>query len=217
MSKPKVIFLDAVGTLFGVKGGVGKVYSKIACDFGVDVSPKDIHLAFYHCYQQTPPLAFPDLSFIDIPEKEYYWWHDLVQATFKKTGALPQFDNFGAFFQQLYAYFTTPDPWIVYEEVSDVLKKWRGDGVELGIISNFDSRLYGLIGTLELEHFFTSITISSASGAAKPEAKIFEIALKKHGCQPENAWHIGDSVENDYKAAKAAGLRSFLVDRDRRK
>ncbi|MEA5470853.1 HAD-IA family hydrolase [Spirulina sp. 06S082] len=217
MSKPKVIFLDAVGTLFGVKGGVGKVYSEIARDFGVDVSPKDIHPAFYHCYRQTPPLAFPDVSFIDIPEKEYYWWHDLVQATFKKTGALPQFDNFGAFFQQLYAYFTTPDPWIVYPDILPVLETWRRERVELGIISNFDSRLHGLIGTLELEKFFTSITISSASGAAKPEAKIFEIALKKHECQPENAWHIGDSVENDYKAAKKAGLRSFLLDRNHKK
>lgn len=40
MKKPKVIFLDAVGTLFGVKGSVGTVYSQIAQDFGVEVSPK---------------------------------------------------------------------------------------------------------------------------------------------------------------------------------
>ena len=38
MVQPKVIFLDAVGTLFGVKGSVGEVYREIAADFGVDVA-----------------------------------------------------------------------------------------------------------------------------------------------------------------------------------
>lgn len=216
MSKPKVIFLDAVGTLFAVKGGVGQVYSAIATDFGVEVAPKDLNSAFYHCFQQVPPLAFPNVGILDIPEKEYYWWYELVKATFEETGALPQFDDFGAFFQQLYAHFTTSKPWIVYPDILPSLEKWRRERIQLGIISNFDSRLHGLIGVLGLDKFFTSITISSASGVAKPEAKIFEIALKKHDCKPGEAWHIGDSVENDYKGAKSAGLHSFLLDRSRK-
>ncbi len=40
MEKPKVIFLDAVGTIFGVKGSVGEVYSQIAAEFGVTVAPE---------------------------------------------------------------------------------------------------------------------------------------------------------------------------------
>ena len=38
MKKPKVIFVDAVGTLFGVKGSVGEIYRQIAQEFGVEVS-----------------------------------------------------------------------------------------------------------------------------------------------------------------------------------
>lgn len=217
MSKPKVIFLDAVGTLFGVKGGVGQVYSEIAADFGVEVEPQDLNSAFYHCFQQSPPLTFPNVSILDIPEKEYYWWHELVKATFEGTGAFSQFDDFGAFFQQLYAHFTTPEPWAIYPDILPSLEKWRRERIQLGIISNFDSRLHGLIGVLGLDKFFTSITISSSAGVAKPEAKIFKIALEKHGCDPKEAWHIGDSVENDYKGAKAVGMRSFLIDRSRKK
>ncbi len=41
MEKPQVIFLDAVGTLFGVKGSVGAIYSQIAADFGVEVVAKE--------------------------------------------------------------------------------------------------------------------------------------------------------------------------------
>jgi len=45
MQRPKVIFLDAVGTLFGVKGSVGKVI-EMAQRFGVQVSDSTLDQAF---------------------------------------------------------------------------------------------------------------------------------------------------------------------------
>jgi len=50
MQRPKVIFLDAVGTLFWVKGSVGKVYSEMAERFGVEASALD--QAFLQSFQQ---------------------------------------------------------------------------------------------------------------------------------------------------------------------
>lgn len=41
--RPKVIFFDAVGTLFGVKGSVGQIYRAIAADFGVEVAPWELY------------------------------------------------------------------------------------------------------------------------------------------------------------------------------
>ena len=46
MQQPKVIFLDAVGTLFGIKGSVGEVYGQIAQKFGVEVSLEELDRAF---------------------------------------------------------------------------------------------------------------------------------------------------------------------------
>jgi len=43
---PKVIFLDAVGTLFNVRSSVGEAYNKIASRFGVQVSPEVLNRAF---------------------------------------------------------------------------------------------------------------------------------------------------------------------------
>ncbi|WP_254721968.1 HAD-IA family hydrolase [Kovacikia minuta] len=80
-------------------------------------------------------------------------------------------------------------------------------------MSNFDSRLYSVLQSLELANFFSSVTISSEAGAAKPDPQIFAIALQKHQCPPELAWHIGDSYEEDYQAARAAGLRGVWVKR----
>ena len=40
MSRPRVIFFDAVGTLFSVQSSVGAVYGELARPFGVDLSPE---------------------------------------------------------------------------------------------------------------------------------------------------------------------------------
>ena len=94
------------------------------------------------------------------------------------------------------------------------LKHWRQLGIELGVLSNFDSRLYHVLQALELAQFFTSITISTQVGAAKPDPLIFTNGLNKHHCPPQSAWHIGDSLQEDYHGAKAAGLRAIWLQRD---
>ena len=90
---------------------------------------------------------------------------------------------------------------------------WQNQNVELGIISNFDSRLYHLLVALELENYFQSVTLSSASQTAKPETPIFQQALAKHRSQPHQAWHIGDSFREDYQGAERAGLKACLIER----
>jgi putative hydrolase of the HAD superfamily len=46
MNLPKTIFLDAVGTLFGIRGSVGQIYSDIASDFGVKTEAIAVDRAF---------------------------------------------------------------------------------------------------------------------------------------------------------------------------
>lgn len=93
------------------------------------------------------------------------------------------------------------------------LVNWRRIGIELGVLSNFDSRIYSVLQDLGLRDFFTSITIATQVRAAKPDPQIFAIALEKHNCSPDDAWHIGDSIAEDYHGAKAAGLRGIWINR----
>ena len=74
MEQPKVIFLDAVGTLFDVKGSVGEVYSQIAQEFGVTVSAETLNTAFIQSFKAAPPPIFPDAELQDIPQREFDWW-----------------------------------------------------------------------------------------------------------------------------------------------
>jgi putative hydrolase of the HAD superfamily len=213
MVHPQVIFLDAVGTLFGIRGSVGAIYSQVAREFGVELSVPELDQAFKASFQDSVPPAFPGVDPSDIPGKEFSWWLAIASQTLKRAGMLHKFPSFPEFFSVLYDHFATEDPWILYPDVYPTLHYWRSQGIELGVISNFDSRLYSVLDALNLSPFFSSVTLSTEVGSAKPDAQIFAIALKKHHCAPESAWHIGDSLNEDYYAAKAANLRSIWLNR----
>ena len=55
---------------------------------------------------------------------------------------------------------------------------------------------------------------SAAVGAAKPDPAIFTAALERAGARPEDAVHVGDSLEKDVAGARAAGIRPVLLCRD---
>lgn len=213
MQRPKVIFLDAVGTLFGVKGSVGEVYGKIAQRFGVEVSDNALNQAFLQSFQEAPPPIFPGAKPEKIPQCELVWWQVVALRTFQRVGVLHLFPDFSAFFTELYTHFATAEPWFVYPDVRPALEHWRQLGIELGVLSNFDSRLYSVLQALELAEFFTSVTISTEVGAAKPDPQIFAVGLHKHNCTAEVAWHIGDSLKEDYQGAEAVGLRAIWLNR----
>ncbi|MFM7447733.1 MAG: HAD-IA family hydrolase [Leptolyngbyaceae cyanobacterium] len=213
-NQPRVIFLDAVGTLFGVKGNVGEIYREIALKFGVDTPAKLLNQSFFHSFKAASTPAFPGVDPDQLPDKEIAWWREVVTNTFKQAGAWQHFADFNDFFIDLYTHFMTAAPWEVYADVRPALERWNRMGIALGVLSNFDSRLYPVLAALGLNDYFASVTISTEVGAAKPDPKIFAIALEKHNCPPEWAWHVGDSFEEDAQAARVAGLHGIWLRRD---
>jgi putative hydrolase of the HAD superfamily len=210
---PRVIFLDAVGTLFGVDGSVGQIYGDLAHGYGIEADASALNQAFSRAFKVAPPMAFGVDQGSSVADQEYSWWRLVAQQTFSSAGVLDHFVNFDEFFSHLYAHFATADPWVVYPDVQVSLERWRQQGIELGIISNFDSRLYRVLEALNLANYFQSVTISSEAGAAKPDPHIFTIALQKHHCQPTSAWHVGDSQGDDIVGARVAGLRPIWIRR----
>lgn len=214
MAQPKVIFLDAVGTLFGVQGTVGEVYGDFAKRFGVECDRTLLNQAFFTAFKAAVPMAFPDSEPTDIPHQEYLWWEAIAHQTFEQAGVLSQFASFEDFFAKLYTHFMTAEPWFVYPDTLASLERWHTQGVELGVLSNFDSRIYTVLEVLGLAGFFRTVTISTEVGAAKPDPLIFTVALQKHDCAPEEAWHVGDSYQEDFEGAKAAGLKGIWLKRE---
>jgi putative hydrolase of the HAD superfamily len=207
--RPRVVFFDAVGTLFGVEHSVGRQYAKVAARHGVVAVAADLDLAFYAAFKQAGSPAFPNAEPHQIPQLEYDWWKEITRSSF----ATITFADFDTFFADLFAYFASAEPWFLYPETIETLKFFNQINIPIGIVSNFDSRLYSVLRSLSLDQYFQSVTISTEVGSAKPDGKIFTIALAKQGCEASQAWHVGDSRKEDYEAATAMGLRGILVDR----
>jgi putative hydrolase of the HAD superfamily len=214
MQQPQVIFLDAVGTLFGVRGTVGEIYGQLAWQAGITVDSVALNRAFIESFRAAPRAAFPGVHALAIPAYEFAWWQAIAARSFERVGVLNQFSDFNHFFNELFAYFATAAPWYVYTDVRQALEYWQAKGIELGVISNFDSRLYQVLEVLDLADFFATVTLSTAVGFAKPDQEIFAAALEKHHCPAAAAWHIGDSWAEDYQGALAVGLRAIWLKRE---
>ncbi|MBQ0001228.1 MAG: HAD family hydrolase [Clostridiales bacterium] len=59
--------------------------------------------------------------------------------------------------------------------------------------------------------YFDFVVASAEEGVAKPDKKIFEIALERANCKPENAVMIGDRVDNDIVPAKKMGMKTIWI------
>jgi putative hydrolase of the HAD superfamily len=208
-----LIFLDAVGTLFGVRGGVGNIYAEIARNHGVTCDPHLLDQAFYCAFDGAEPLVFSDLPLEEIPVAEYAWWQEIALKTFAKTEDLVKFADFSKFFNELFGYFATADAWYIYPDTIVALEMWKQQGIELGIISNFDSRLYLVLRALDLDKYFSSVTISTEANSAKPDRLIFDYARNKHS-QTASAIYIGDSYGTDVLGAIASGLQGIWINRE---
>src|SRR5262245_13463252 len=206
----KAVFFDAAGTLFTVNGSVGEAYARLARQYGKEVTVADLEAGFFRCFAQTPPMAFPDASPDQVLELEKQWWHDVVRNVFAPLGPFPRFADY---FEALFTHFAQAGAWRLYPETLEVLAALKSRGLLLGIISNFDSRLFGLLDGLGIATFFDPVVISTQAGAAKPESTIFLRALAHHHLRPDEAVHVGDSYEADVAGARGAGLTPILVDR----
>ncbi|WP_447976990.1 HAD-IA family hydrolase [Candidatus Nitrospira bockiana] len=208
------VFFDAAGTLFHVKGSVADIYLTYAERYGVKRSPEmsaAVAAAFRRAFHDAPPPAFAVTDPSEIKRCERLWWFDIVHHVFYRVG---MFEGFDDYFDEVYQAFDGPALWTVYPETFAVLKTLKDAGYELGIISNFDSRLFNVLRGLGLAEFFETVTISSLAHAAKPSPAIFRCALEKHALDPADAVHVGDSVRDDVHGALAAGIRAVLLDRD---
>ncbi|UCH57691.1 MAG: HAD family hydrolase [Candidatus Bathyarchaeota archaeon] len=103
-------------------------------------------------------------------------------------------------------FYIDPDTYDVLEELSSRYK--------IALITNWDHapKIRSLLHELDLDRYFKTVIISDEADAAKPDSRIFHIALKKTGLKPSEVTYIGDAPE-DVKGSLAAGIQPVLIRR----
>lgn len=202
----KVVTFDAGNTLIRLCRPVGVTYAMVAKRFGADLNPADLEHSFRATWKTISRL--PDVPG-PRPDDGRSWWEEMVARTLENAGT--QVEPFDAFFDAVYREFALPGVWRLEPGAFELLKDLQRAGFRLGIISNFDTRLYEILRHLEILSAFEHVIISSQVGAEKPSPRIFEMALQRFAVQPEELLHVGDDEAADGAGARALGLQTFIL------
>lgn len=120
----------------------------------------------------------------------------------------------------LLAEFTTGGVWTrIVPGSRDALAALKARGLKLAVVSNADGSVEAQLAAdgicqvgpgrgVEVD----AVLDSSAVGVAKPDPRIFAIALERLGVEPRRAIHVGDTPAADVSGATAAGVTPVLVD-----
>jgi putative hydrolase of the HAD superfamily len=207
----KAIFFDVAGTLILTRERIGFSYARLAQQYGLTADDKAVGAAFRRAFNAAPGLAFgPGHDAIELRRLEREWWRRVVVDTFADLG---EFRDFDGYFAALFDFLGDPANWKTDPEAMQLLQRLKERGHSLGVISNFDYRVYGILEGLGLTRYFDSMTISSEAGWAKPAPQIFCAALERHAIEPREALHVGDSEDTDLTGAQTAGIAAVLLDR----
>jgi putative hydrolase of the HAD superfamily len=115
--------------------------------------------------------------------------------------------------EALFASFSDPASYQLFDDVRPALEELAGRGITLGVVSNFEPWLADILALQEIDHLFATVAISGVLGVAKPDPGIFEAALAEAGADPSTTVHVGDQPANDVAAARAVGITPVLIDR----
>lgn len=203
----KLVTFDAGNTLIHAYPSLGEVYSMVTRQHGAEVPPETFRRVFvpaFHSFVVTMPDQFRPGS----DENDRHMWRTVTRRMFD---AIPEMSgvDFEAWFHSLWTTFGSARVWRYYADAPPTLQALRARGMKIGIISNWDTRLRGILRELRAPVDFA--VISSEVGYRKPRREIFALAEQQAGVQPSEALHIGDFYEEDVLGALASGWKAVLI------
>ena len=81
----------------------------------------------------------------------------------------------------------------------------------LGVIANQAKGLKERLREWGILPYFTAVASSWEAGCWKPDPALFRYALDLAGCAPEEAFMIGDRLDNDIFPAKSLGMKTVWL------
>ncbi|MBA2516014.1 MAG: HAD-IA family hydrolase [Solirubrobacterales bacterium] len=130
--------------------------------------------------------------------------HRLAYTTLIETVVAPDLAR------SIYDLVRIPAGWVVYADAFATLEQLRQLGVRLGVVTNVGYDLLPVAEGLGLRQRLDAWTSSAVVGAAKPDPRIFEVALASLGVAAERCLMVGDNPEAD-AGGVALGLTTILL------
>jgi putative hydrolase of the HAD superfamily len=200
---PKAVLLDMLGTLVELRDPVPRLRAELGRRTGVDVGDEaaargfGAEIAYYleHHMEGGDPESLEGLR-----DRCAERMHDALGVD-----GLPRADVRAAMMDSL--------EFAPFPDVEPALGALKDRGLKLVIASNWDCSLPQWIERAGLDRLVDGAASSAVVGAPKPSPAVFREGLRLAGADPQEAVHVGDSLEGDVHGARAAGLRAILLQR----
>lgn len=206
------VFFDAGETLVHPHPTFPDLFSQVLIREGHDVQPETVRERIHVVSDRFAQAAETNELWTTTPERSRAFWHDVYGIFFRELGISAT----NELIDTVYAEFTDIANYRLFDDVLPVLRRLRGTGMRLGVISNFEEWLERLLDQLGVTAFFDVRVISGAEGMEKPDPRIFELAMSRAGVDAAVSVHVGDDPRMDVEPAAALGMLPVLIDRRER-
>ncbi len=98
----------------------------------------------------------------------------------------------------------------LYRGTHEVLESLH-ERYKLGIIANQVSGTEQRLSSFDIRHFFDVIATSAEENISKPDTRLFQVALERTNSSPNDAYMIGDRLDNDIIPAIKLGMKTIWV------
>jgi putative hydrolase of the HAD superfamily len=204
-SQIRAVFFDAVGTLIHVWPSAAEVYHTVGRRFGSCLT-RDVIAARFRCAFLREDERDRAAGWKTSEARERERWQRIVGSVLNDVA-----DVEGCF-RELWEHFGRAEAWRCEPGLEAVLGELTERGLALGVVSNFDSRLRRVLAGLTPLRSLWRLVISAEVGWRKPAGAFFANLRKVTGWSCEQILVVGDDPINDAEGARAAGLRTILLD-----
>ena len=208
MAAPEAVLLDALGTLVALEPPGPPLRAGLAARAGVKVSAHeaDVALAAEISYYRAHLDEGRDRKSLARLRRRCA---ETLRAALPAGARAIRIDLLEAILLDALQFTAFADARAAVEEV-------RRLPARAVVVSNWDVSLEDVLTRLGLAPLLDGVVSSARAGARKPSPAIFAHALQLAGVPPERTVHVGDSVEEDVRGARRAGIEPVLVRRDGR-
>lgn len=205
----KSVMFDAVGTLIYASPPVAQVYYSEGLRQGSQLTASQVQDRLQQFMSvRLDQDAAGQRSYETCQEEWVRRWRQVVRDVFEDLA------DTSAIFEALWFHFARASSWALYPDVGPALQALRGNGIEVGVASNFDDRLDPICQELCLAGDSSRVFHSARLGVQKPGLAFFRRIEAELELRPDELAMVGDDWQDDFQAARQAGWHSFWLRRE---
>ena len=208
MASPRAMLFDFGGTLYDyrtLERANRESLVALARWSGIEANSKEIELAYRKALRRTFYAYLP---------RAYYLHHDLfldaLAGMLEAFGVALErtlFERYQVMLREAHK-----RDLVLREGVPDTLRTLRERGILVGLVSNIDrDQLAYLSQAARLPEHFDWMLSSEEARSCKPDLAIFEEAIRRTGCAPQETVFVGDTLAQDIAGANRVGMGSVLL------